>query len=358
MNNLPYLLALNHITGVGPKIVARLRQKWPDLSHLFQLKSHQLRACGLSEALAERISQFDMRAVEEDLQWNEHDGCHLLSIESPEYPALLKEIPDSPTMLYARGNLHALRQPAIAIVGSRKPSISGEKNAFEFSRDLARAGCAVISGLALGIDAKAHQGCLSVNGVTVAVMGTGMQHIYPRRHQKLASDIQQNGLIISEFPLKTPPKAGHFPRRNRIISGLSLATLVVEATIRSGSLITARLALEQNREVLSIPGSIHNPAAKGCHYLLQQGAKLVTQVEDILEELHIYNPIAVQELSNPSPGLASEAQKLVKFLGFDLSTVDEICQRSGLTIENTGALLAELELQGVVQAVMGGYIKV
>lgn len=358
MNNLPYLLALNRIAGAGPKIVARLRQKWPDLSHLFQLKSHQLRACGIPEILANRISQFDLRSVEEDLLWAEHSKCHLLSIESPDYPPLLKEIPDPPTVLYAQGNLHALLHPAIAIVGSRKPSVTGEKNAFEFGRNLARAGLAVISGLALGIDAKAHQGCLSINGITVAVMGTGINHIYPRRHQKLAGDIQQNGLIISEFPLKTPPKAGHFPRRNRIISGLSLATLVVEATIRSGSLITARLALEQNREVLSIPGSIHNPAAKGCHYLVQQGAKLVTQVEDILEELHIYNPIKAPELSNPSSGLASEAQKLVKFLGFDLSTVDEICKRSGLTIENTSALLAELELQGVVQAVMGGYIKV
>ncbi len=162
----------------------------------FNSKSHQLRACGIPEILANRISQFDLQSVEEDLLWAQHSRCHLLTIESPDYPSLLKEISDPPTVLYAQGNLHALTQPAIAIVGSRKPSVTGEKNAFEFACSLARAGLTIISGLALGIDAKAHQGCLSIDGITVAVMGTGISHIYPRRHQKLACDIQQNGLII------------------------------------------------------------------------------------------------------------------------------------------------------------------
>lgn len=358
MSNLPYLLALNHINGAGPKTIAALRQHWPDLSELFSLSQAQMERTKIPRSIAQQIHNFHRSSIEADLAWAAQENNHIVSIEDPSYPYLLKEIANPPPILYAKGNLQALRMKSIAVIGSRKPSVNGEDNAFAFAKALSLAGLAIVSGLALGIDAKAHLGCLAAQGYTLAIMGTGLQHIYPRRHLYLAQKICENGLIISEFPLNTPPKAGHFPRRNRIISGLTLATLVVEATIKSGSLITARMALEQNREVLAIPGSIHNPAARGCHHLLQQGAKLVAQVADILDELCI--PLSAlsnnHDISNEN--LASDAQKLVQCLGFDVSTVDELCNRSGLSLEDATTHLAQLEFQGIVKTVMGGYLKV
>ena len=358
MSNLPYLIALNQINGAGPKTITALRRRWPDLSTLFALNLHQMHENKIPFPIAQQIHSFNLESIEYDLDWATQESNHILTIEDDRYPALLKEIADPPTVLYAKGNINALNLQAIAVIGSRKPSINGENHAFEFAKALSLSNLAIVSGLALGIDAKAHQGCLQAQGSTIAVMGTGLQHIYPRRHLKLAQEICENGLLISEFPLITPPKAGHFPRRNRIISGLSLATLVVEATIKSGSLITARLALEQNREVLAIPGSIHNPAARGCHHLLQQGAKLVTRVEDILEELCNHATPTACDSQISCENLATDAQKLVQCLGFDLSTVDELCARSGFSLENTTTHLAQLELLGLVKTVMGGYIKV
>jgi DNA processing protein len=213
----------------------------------------------------------------------------------------------------------------------------------------------IVSGLALGVDAQAHLGCLAAQGQTIAVLGTGIDCIYPRRHLKLAEQIRENGLVISEFPLKSPPIAGHFPRRNRIISGLSLSTLVIEAAIKSGSLITARMAIEQNRDVLAIPGSIHNPLARGCHYLLQQGAKLVTSINDVLNELRLDTPPFPTDKSIFS--LASESENLVKFIGFETTSIDKMIVRSGFSIEEITNELAELELQGTITAVPGGYIR-
>jgi len=209
--------------------------------------------------------------------------------------------------------------------------------------------------LALGIDAQAHIGCLEAGGQTIAVLGTGIDCIYPRRHLKLAEQIPQNGLLLSEFPLNSPPIAGHFPRRNRIISGLSLCTLVIEAAIKSGSLITAKMALEQNRDVLAIPGSIHNPLARGCHYLLQQGAKLVTSAKDVLDELRIEH----HQITNDKPlfSLASGNENLVKFIGFEMTSVDQIIIRSGFSVEQVTGELAELELLGTIMSVPGGYMR-
>jgi DNA processing protein len=356
MNNLPYLLALNRMDKVGPRTVAKLKKRWPELQDMFQLSLIELEQQGIPSPLAQTIKNFDLNQIDEDLKWQDAAiDNHLLTWESPNYPSLLKEITDPPVILYAKGQLSALEQPNLAMVGSRNPSITGSENAKQFAKELAAQGITIVSGLALGIDAQAHLGCLEANGQTVAVLGTGIDCIYPRRHLKMAQQITQKGLLLSEFPLKSPPIAGHFPRRNRIISGLSLCTLVVEAAIKSGSLITARMALEQNRDVLAIPGSIHNPLARGCHYLLQQGAKLVTSVTDVLDELRIEHLQITAD--KPIFSLASRNENLVKFIGFEMTSIDQIMIRSGYDVEQVTGELAELELQGAVISVPGGYIR-
>lgn len=357
MNNLHFFLALNRMNQVGPRTVLKLKKRWPALQDLFTLSQTELEQAGLPTTLAKTITEFDFKQIDEDLAWqNASKDHHLLTWESPNYPYLLKEIADPPVVLYAKGQLSCLDRPKLAIVGSRSPSITGSENGYHFAKALAKHQVTIVSGLALGIDAQAHMGCLSVpRGQTVAVMGTGIDCIYPRRHLKLAEQISQNGLLLSEFPLKTAPIAGHFPRRNRIISGLSLCTLVVEAAIKSGSLITARMALEQNRDVLAIPGSIHNPLARGCHHLLQQGAKLVTSVDDILSELRLEPQYVTDD--KPTVSLAMGDENLVKFIGFETTSIDQIIVRSGYSLEQITGELAELELQGAVVAVPGGYIR-
>lgn len=356
MKNLRYQLALNRMNKVGPRTVTKLQKRWPELEHMFQLTVSELEAAGIPPALAQTIKEFDLSQVDADFSWLNSSADHyLISWDSPEYPALLKEIADPPVVLYMKGQLSALDQPKLAVVGSRNPSITGSDNARHFSRELAGHGITIVSGLALGIDGQAHMGCLEANGQTIGVLGTGIDCIYPRRHLKIAEQITQNGLLMSEFPLKSPPIAGHFPLRNRIISGLSLCILVIEAAIKSGSLITARMALEQNRDVLAIPGSIHNPLARGCHYLLQQGAKLVTSVTDVLEELKIeQSPIIKKKDTFP---LASGNKNLVKFIGFETTTIDQIIIRSGASVEHITGELAELELEGAILSVPGGYIR-
>ena len=228
----------------------------------------------------------NLELAKSGLQWLEKDENHLLTLGDPHYPSVLLEIPDPPPILYAKGNLKCLDMPAISVVGSRNATVQGRKNAEEFANVLATEGFCIISGLALGIDAAAHLGALkSGQGKTIAVVGTGLDIVYPAKHLKLAHQIVAQGLIISEFPIGTPYKPENFPRRNRIISGLSLGCLVVEANIQSGSLMTARFAIEQGREVFAIPGSIHSPLSKGCHTLIKQGAKLVDCIQDITNEL-------------------------------------------------------------------------
>jgi DNA processing protein len=356
MTNLPYFLALNRMDKVGPRTVAKLITRWPDLQDMFALSQMELEKEGLPLWLAENIKHFDLNLIQADLNWlHEAENHHLLTWESADYPVLLKEITDPPLVLYAKGQITAFNKPQLAIIGSRNPSITGRDNAKSFAKALATHGITIVSGLALGIDAQAHLGCIEAGGQTIAVMGTGIDGIYPRQHAQLAKKISQNGLLLSEFPLNSPPIAGHFPRRNRIISGLSLCTLVVEAAIKSGSLITARMALEQNRDVLAIPGSIHNPLARGCHYLVQQGAKLVTTVADVLDELKIESQQLI--IDKPIFSLARKNENLVQFIGFEMTTVDQIIVRSGCTIEQVISELAELELKGAVLSVPGGYLR-
>ncbi len=355
MDNKRSFLALNRINQMGPRRILKLLQRWPQLDDMFRLSLQELIQAGLPEKMAQAISSLDLNCIEEDLSWEKERGHHLLTWSDSGYPALLKEIDDPPVVLYAKGDLSSLRQRTISIVGTRNPSVTGRETARRFAFELAEWGLTIVSGLALGIDAAAHQGCLDASGRTIAVMGTGVNCIYPRQHAKLAERIGQNGLLISEFPLHSQPIAGHFPRRNRIISGLSSSTLVVEAAIRSGSLITARFACEQNRDVLAIPGSIHNPQSRGCHHLLQQGATLVTSSADVLSELGLEKGLSpIADIHTP---LADGDKNLVQCIGFETTTVDQMILRSGLTHESVVCGLADLELQGLVQAIPGGYTR-
>jgi DNA processing protein len=258
------------------------------------------------------------------------------------------------------GDPTVLQQPQLAIVGSRKPTAGGRDNARDFARAVCKLGLTVTSGLALGIDANAHSGALDMACPTVAVLGNGMDRIYPARHRNLADNIRQHGALLSEFPPGTPPLAAHFPQRNRIISGLSLGVLVIEAALRSGSLITARLGAEQGREVFAIPGSIHNPLARGCHYLLRDGAHLVECPGDITAELGAL--AAVQP--GPAPVIAAETpppvdalHTLLEHMGFDPVDIDTLIERSGLTAEQVSSMLLLLELQGKLAALGGGHFQ-
>lgn len=278
---------------------------------------------------------------------------------SENYPPLLRELRDSPDTLYAAGDPDTLLLPAIAIVGSRNPTSGGRDNAFHFARHLAATGFVIVSGLAEGIDAAAHEGALAVGGRTVAVLGHGLDRVYPASNGALAERILKDGALVSEYAVGTPPRRGHFPQRNRIISGLCLGTLVVEAARRSGSLITARTAGEQGREVFAIPGSIHNPMSRGCHQLIRQGARLVETVDDILSELAPLVAGLMENAEEAGHSTTTDEQdedyvRLVDALGFDPQTPEELAAKTGLTIEQVSSMLLILELQERIESLPGG----
>jgi len=287
----------------------------------------------------------------------------VLTLSDPDYPPLLRCITDAPTVLFLRGDPTCLSGALLAVVGSRHPTRPGEETARSFARALARQGLGVVSGLAVGIDAAAHRGALDAGGVTVAVAAHGPDSVYPPRHRELAERIAAGGALVSEFLPGTPPLREHFPRRNRVISGLSLGVLVVEAAVRSGSLITARLAGEQGREVFAIPGSIHNPMARGCHRLIRQGAKLVETVADLIEELGWREgPAApsgrVDDAPAPLPELDADYVTVLDAMGYDPATVDVLVQRTGLTPQALSSMLLSLELRGIVDPLPGsGYVR-
>lgn len=292
-------------------------------------------------------------AVDRALAWANGSNQHLVCLADPEYPQALLQIPDPPTLLYVRGRLSLLNQPALAVVGSRNPTPQGLGNAERFAAAFAEAGLSVVSGLALGIDAAAHRGALNATGNTIAFIGTGIDRIYPAANQQLAFDIAARGAIASEFPLATPPAAANFPRRNRLISGISRGVLVVEATTESGSLITARLAAEQGREVFAIPGSIHSPQSRGCHRLIKQGAKLAEAVADVIEEIGWASAPAGRPASATAG--ATEAGSLLLAMGFDPCSLDQLTQRSGLTADAVSVILLHMELDGQVACLPGGH---
>nr|WP_246876971.1 DNA-processing protein DprA [Aeromonas sp. SrichE-2G] len=353
-------LTLDAITGVGPVTAARLLAHADgNIDTLFECDDGQLQALGL---LPTQISQLrhPSLVVEQGLHWAGEPNNVLLCPDDPAYPALLKEIPAAPLLLYCRGNIPSLALPQLAMVGTRHPTYAGKDNAARLCAELVECGLAITSGLALGIDGVCHQQAMASGGVTLAVLGSGLDCLYPRRHQGLAMQIlEQGGLLLSELAPEKGPLAEHFPRRNRIISGLSLGTLVVEAAEQSGSLITARYALEQGREVFAVPGAPQNTQAAGCNRLLQQGAKLVLNAADVLEEL----PALVSAMGGR--GIASVAlhngelpyADLLDNVDYEATSVDTVAERAQLPVEVVSGRLVELELIGAVMAVAGGYVK-
>lgn len=314
------------------------------------------------------IQHPDWLRIEKIIINSEQCDSKIIVFDDEYYPELLRQIYDPPLVLFIKGNMELLKKPQIAIVGSRNASASGRDNAFNFACQFAKNNIVVTSGLALGIDASAHKGALHGQGVTIAVVATGLDSVYPSRHKTLANDIvNSEGVIVSELIPGTIPKAGLFPRRNRIISGLSLGVLVVEATIKSGSLITARCAVEQNRDVFAIPSSIHNPQAKGCHWLIKQGAKLVEEYADIVEELDIPTKYGLNLIINNKKDDNNIEKKcnqdlcndsLLASVGYEITPVDTVVSRSKLPIDVVLTRLTMLELRGLVSAVPGGYLKV
>lgn len=351
-------------------ILALAHLRVPDLRALLDLfgsveaivdqPQGRLLEAGLPAEKCAAICSPDQTAVAAGLSWLDEDRHHLIAWGEDAYPEVLKQIPGPPLLLYVNGNVDALHLPALAIIGSRNPTQGGHRNAHDFAKHLAGRGFTIVSGLAQGIDAAAHQGALDAGGTTVALLGTGIDRVYPAANRKLAHAIAANGALVSEYPLGSPPERWHFPERNRLISGLSLGTLVVEAARRSGSLITARLAAEQGREVFALPGSIHNPLARGCHELIRQGARLVETAGDILAEL---SPLTGHMLETTEDSTASENAsaladddyaELRGVLSHDPVSIDELEKQSGLTIDQLSSMLLILELHGEVESLSGG----
>jgi DNA processing protein len=312
------------------------------------------------EALAHELAQAPgtdiQTAVDATEKWLEASPDHaLLTLADPGYPQALLTTADPPAVMFAVGRLELLNRPAVAIVGSRNATQQGVANAEGFAAALARAGVTVVSGLALGIDAAAHRGALAADddASTIAVVGTGVDVIYPSSHRALTHEIRAHGVVVSELPLRTPAIAHNFPRRNRLIAGLARGVLVVEAALRSGSLITARLAAEAGREVFAIPGSIHSPLARGCHRLIRDGAKLVESAQDVLEDLGVRGPKAGVARTQPPPETDAAAGALLALMGHDPFDLDTLAQRSGRASGELAAALLELELAQHVERLPG-----
>ena len=353
-------LTVHHAPGIGATSFHRLLETFVTPAQAIHASADQLRGLGLGAAAIDALRQPDQQALDRDLAWLEAPDHHLITCESIHYPPLLRQLPDPPPLLYAQGRVDMLSEPQLAMVGSRNPSASGQQTATDFARHFGAAGLVITSGLALGIDAASHRGALDAGTGTVAVTGTGLDRVYPASHRDLAHAIADNGVLVSEFAIGTPPLAGNFPRRNRIISGLSLGTLIVEAAVRSGSLITARLALEQGREVFAVPGSIHNPLARGCHRLIREGAKLVETAADVIDELAPLAAVCTPATNTTSStddasGFGNDYTQLLEIMGFDEISIDRLVANSGLTPAEVSSMLLQLEMGGHVAANHGGH---
>lgn len=353
-------LALWRVPTIGPRTFIELLEHYGAVAPVFTRPRAELERFGLKPAALDALREPPWDAAEADLRWLDHSGRHLLQWNSADYPDRLRDAPGAPPLLFVLGDPAYLQQPQLAVVGSRNPTAGGIETAETFAAHLAAAGLVITSGLALGIDTAAHSGALAAEGGTVAVTATGLDRVYPARNRELAHKIAARGCLVSEFPPGTGVRSDQFPRRNRIISGLSLGTLVVEASLRSGSLITARYALEQGREVFAIPGSIHNPLSKGCHALIRQGAKLTETVEDVLEELRWQAPACGDSDAHRDAGAAldhqldDEYRALLEALGHDPVPLEVLLQRTGLTPGVLSSMLLVLELKGLVTAAAGG----
>jgi DNA processing protein len=340
-------IELSLVPGLGGQALRSLLSTFGLPRHVFEASAATL-ARTVPEALARSIVERSRGpAVERALEWASAPRRTILTLGDAGYPRQLLEISDPPALLYVQGDPAYLSSASLAVIGSRNATPQGLANAHAFARAISNAGVAIASGLALGIDAAAHQGGLEGRGGTIAVLGTGSDVIYPRKNEALAGEIAARGALVSEFPLGTPPLQPNFPRRNRLISGLSRGCLVVEAALPSGSMITARLAAEQGREVFAIPGSIHSPLSKGCHALIKQGAKLVESAQDVLEELGVAS-------APRAPGTALPETGLLAHMGFDPCDINTLVARSGLTAEAVSAMLLQLELEGKIGSLSGG----
>jgi DNA processing protein len=361
------VIELTLVPGVGTQTQRKLCSLFHDISELYSLSMETLEGLGIPPDGCLGIASRRYRSMAQDiLGWSHSDGCRLLLLDDPGYPPLLKEIYDPPLVLYARGHLESLDLPCIAIVGTRRPTYYGLQMAQGLAADLAARDVCIISGLARGIDAAAHRGCLE-HGATVAVLGCGIDIVYPREHRYLTRKILERGLLLSEFPPGTSPSPQNFPVRNRLISGLALGTLIVEAGEYSGSLITARLAMEQNREVFGLPGNLTSPQSFGPNYLIKQGAKLVQSWRDIVEEFppEIRHRILAREESRVSETpelqlLTQEETAVLELLQTDQATqFDKLFRKSGLQIPQLSDVLLNLEMRGWIRQVPGNlYVKV
>jgi DNA processing protein len=352
-----FWLAALYFPNIGRVKLRRYLEYFNDIKKIFSASIEELHLAGLTQKEIHSIKNPNWKSAEKDLRWCEKNNCHIITWCDERYPSLLREIYDAPMVLFVRGDPQLLSTSQMAMVGSRKPTATGYETAENFASELARSNFVVTSGMALGIDAASHKGALR-SGKTIAVLGAGLQHIYPPSHHKLADQIIESGALVSEFLPDEPPKASHFPLRNRIISGLSVGVLVVEAALKSGSLITARNAIEQGREVFAIPGSIHNPLSRGCHHLIRLGAKLVETADDIFEELGALVEVAFSTKSKiESPQLNEKQQQLLNQIGYEITSLDAIIARSGLTTGEVSSILLSLELVGYVQIAPGGYVR-
>ena len=370
-------LTLSHTTGLGATTFISLLNEFGTAEAVLNASRKQLSGLAIKADIVEALSNQQnagvsaeiLARINADLEWSEYDNHHIITLFDDRYPEPLKQLSDAPPILYVRGDPDYLQQPQLAMVGTRNPTAAGRNTAKDFARHLSSVGITITSGLASGIDGASHEGALDGMAGTVAVVAHGLDIVYPAQHQNLAQRISENGAVISEMPIGTQPIPGLFPRRNRLISALSHGTLVVEAALKSGSLITARLALEQNKEVFAIPGSIHNPMARGCHQLIRQGAKLVESADDILEDLPLgtgkstpyprKSDINTQE--NPKDThktLDPDHQKLLKCLAYEPASIDELVNSSDFNAAEIASMLLIMELEGIVVCQGGRYTNV
>jgi DNA processing protein len=347
-------LQLSLTPGLGAAALRRLLKEFGLPSEILARRRSELAALVPADALLGLDSPAVQDAVSTALKWTERPGHSIVTLADDGYPKALLEIADPPPLLYGVGRVELLQHPCLAIVGSRNASAQGERNAESFAQALSDAGLTIVSGLATGVDAAAHRGGLAGSASTIAVLGTGVDVVYPRRNAELAQMIATRGLLLSEFALGSGPVAHNFPRRNRLISGLASGCLVVEAALASGSLITARAAADQGREVFAIPGSIHSPLSKGCHALIKTGAKLVESADDVLSELSGFRPSGYASTTAARAGGEQDDAALLAHMGHDPVDVDSLCLRAGMSAEQVSSELLRLELDGRVAALPGG----
>lgn len=358
--HIKHWLDLSLADGIGPKLVAKLLAHFESPLAVLSAPRRELeRVVSHTAAAAIRDSR-RQKEVSRVLAWAADNDCKIITLADSAYPPMLLETPSPPPLLFARGNLSLLQKSLVAVVGSRNASPPGVQNAHLFAEALSNHGVGVVSGLAQGVDTAAHEGALAGRAGTVAVIGTGIDIIYPKSNRAMAARIVENGLLLSEFPLGTGPHPTNFPRRNRIISGITRACLVVEASLKSGSLITAQYAAEQGREVFAVPGSINAPMHRGCHRLIRQGAHLTENVFDILEELNIKvsadaaATAARPAAAKPAVAVSPETQAILKNIGFEPTSLDDIASRCNMDAETLLPCLLDLEMDGYIVSVAGG----